>query len=91
MTTPEKKPKSICQIKIPCDQKDQTCNSIIALTAFKTTDGKIFHQLGAGTFGDTSFELEGMGENSTISKYFVVKKCEDKKVDGWSARDKSPN
>ena len=38
MTTQEKKPKSICQIKIPCDRKDQTCNSIIALTAFKTTE-----------------------------------------------------
>lgn len=38
MNTQEKKPKSICQIKIPCDRKDQTCNSIIALTAFKTTE-----------------------------------------------------
>ena len=32
------KPKSICQLNIPCDKDDQTCNSIIALTAFKTTE-----------------------------------------------------
>ena len=57
--------------KIPCDRKDQTCNSIIALTAFKTTEA--FSSAG---HHDTSFELEGMGENSTVS---VVKKCE---VDG---------
>jgi len=32
------KPKSICQLNIPCNKDDQTCNSIIALTAFKTTE-----------------------------------------------------
>jgi len=38
MSENSEKPKSICQLNIPCDKDDQTCNSIIALTAFKTTE-----------------------------------------------------
>ena len=38
MSETSEKPKSICQLNIPCDKDDQTCNSIIALTAFKTTE-----------------------------------------------------